>query len=124
MLLDFDTVVNNKNSKRTFHSNKKALYMLTPLVVIASPKPCTAWGSGRRARQSDEVVARAKPVAISGDPSFRSGQGLLRRPAKRRTSRNDKILIPFVLVGFKDRGGATLAALNGEAKAYPTHLSV
>ena len=31
----------------------------------------------RRAWQSDEVVARAKPVAISGDPSLCSGQGLL-----------------------------------------------
>ena len=37
---------------------------------------------GRRystqAWQSDKVVARAKPVAISRDPSLRSGQGLLR----------------------------------------------
>jgi len=39
-------------------------------------------------KQSDEVVARAKPVAISEDPSLRSGQGLL------RFARNDTLLFP------------------------------
>jgi hypothetical protein len=37
-----------------------------PKVVIAS-----------EAKQSDEVVARAKPVAISRVPSLRSGQGFV-----------------------------------------------
>jgi len=30
--------------------------------------------------------------------------GLLRRPAKRRTPRNGKLLIAFVLVAFEDHG--------------------
>jgi hypothetical protein len=33
----------------------------------------------RRAWQSDEVVARAKPVAISGVPSLCSGEGFIPR---------------------------------------------
>jgi len=38
-----------------------------------TPKCVTA----RRREQSDEVVARAKPVAISRVPSLRSGQGFV-----------------------------------------------
>ena len=49
-------------------------------VVIARSEATCLHAEGRygtQACQSDEVVARAKPVAISGDPSLRSGQGLL-----------------------------------------------
>ena len=35
---------------------------------------------GTQAWQSDEVVARAKPVAISRVPSLRSGQGFVSLP--------------------------------------------
>ena len=47
---------------------------LNPIGAKALP---TCVGAAE-AWQSDEVVARAKPVAISRDPSLRSGQGLLR----------------------------------------------
>jgi hypothetical protein len=44
----------------------------------AKRRACTPkWRYGTQAWQSDEVVARAKPVAISRDLSLRSGQGLL-----------------------------------------------
>jgi len=56
-----------------------------PEVVIASgplhrPEPArfgAPHGVQGGAKQSDEVVARAKPVAISRVPSLRSGQGFV-----------------------------------------------
>jgi hypothetical protein len=35
---------------------------LLPLIVIASPKPCTVWCSGRRAWQSGFEIAASLPL--------------------------------------------------------------
>ena len=50
------------------------------------------------AKQSDEVVARAKPVAISRVPSLRSGQGFVVPCLPQAgTPRNDKCLNALLL---------------------------